>query len=641
MAVAEPPLRCISVVVPVYNERENIAACLRGLARSLAGEPHELLVVYDFDEDTTLEGIRAMADVPPTLRLVRNRIGKGAANAIRAGFAAAQGDVVVTTMADLSDPPEKILELARKMRESGAAVVAGSRYMPGGSQEGGPIVKRTLSRVAGLSLHWFAGIATHDATNNFKAYRRDFLRSIKVEAEGAFDIGLELSIKAHLHEAGVAEVPTSWRDRSAGESRFKVWAWAPKYLRWYVAAMAEPALVWLTWLALALWLFSAATWSFHGSAGDLGLSCIAAGLGASAILLARRIRGRMRWWDGVLALPWTNPRHADALEIGNAKLALGLALISTALFLVLGCGPKRCLRALARLARATVSIQGLQLAAALAFAVVFWIRAPDSGVDVRFAQPGPLWSLLTASGEPLSEWNRAVLWDGLVRGASALVIGLALMTLGKRIEAIFGAALLLLVPLGHDTLGVLTCLAAGVMGIRNAHSGWMRALCMTVLAALAFTKAMFFPLCVAAATAIVVEPLLHRSWWSASVRALYFAAAITGAWIFASTLDTTRLVELQPGPIRALHGAWFVVLFAWALAAWPSKRSGECVLGLALLLVLTLGLASGVPSFGVDESYVACAALLTPIEVRDHPAWRKALVRAAPALIALLPLASR
>ena len=65
--------------------------------------------------------------------------------------------------------------------------------MPGGSQEGGPLVKRTLSRVAGLSLHWLAGVATHDATNNFKAYSKRFLGSVKVEAQGAFDIGLELS----------------------------------------------------------------------------------------------------------------------------------------------------------------------------------------------------------------------------------------------------------------------------------------------------------------------------------------------------------------------------------------------------------------------------------------------------------------
>jgi hypothetical protein len=79
-----------------------------------------------------------MSDRPPTLRLVKNTIGRGAANALRAGFAAASGDVVVTSMADLSDTPETIPLMAALMRSRDLAVVAGSRYIDGGSQSGGP-----------------------------------------------------------------------------------------------------------------------------------------------------------------------------------------------------------------------------------------------------------------------------------------------------------------------------------------------------------------------------------------------------------------------------------------------------------------------------------------------------------------------
>ncbi len=125
------------------------------------------------------------------------------------------------------------------------------------------------------------------------------------------------------------------------------------------------------------------------------------------------------------------------------------------------------------------------------------------------------------------------------------------------------------------------------------------------------------------------------------MRALFFAAAVTGAWSFASTLDASRIVALQPQSDNSLHLAWFVALFAWALAAWPSKRSGECVLGLALLLVVALGLTSGAAGLGLDAGFVACAALLTPIEVGEHPAWRRALVRAGPALFVVLALTTR
>jgi glycosyltransferase involved in cell wall biosynthesis len=241
----------ISVVLPVYNERDNIAKCLRGLHAALAGEVHEILVCYDFDEDSTLEGMAQMDDLPPTVRLCRNRLGRGAANAIRAGFQAARGDVIVTTMADLCDPPETIPALAAKVRE-GAAVVSGSRYMKGGSQTGGPWLKQHFSRWAGLSLRWFAGMGTHDPTNNFRAYSRSFLDSVTVDSQTAFDIALELTVKAHLVGAKVAEVPSSWRDRTAGTSRFQMWKWMPNYLRWYWAAMLPPAFVWMVWIGMTI-----------------------------------------------------------------------------------------------------------------------------------------------------------------------------------------------------------------------------------------------------------------------------------------------------------------------------------------------------------------------------------------------------
>lgn len=234
---------CISVILPVYNEEGNIAACLRGLAAALKGEEHEILVCYDFDEDKTLPAIAAMEDKPASVKLVRNSLGRGVAFAIRAGLQAARGDVLVTTMADLSDPPEAIPAMARKIRVEGADVVSGSRYMKGGSQTGGPKLKTLMSRAAGLSLHHVAGVGTHDATTNFRAYSRRFIQHVEVESKHGFELALELTVKAHLKGFKVDEVPSSWRDRTAGESRFKLWSWLPRYLRWYLAAMGAPLFV--------------------------------------------------------------------------------------------------------------------------------------------------------------------------------------------------------------------------------------------------------------------------------------------------------------------------------------------------------------------------------------------------------------
>jgi hypothetical protein len=158
--------------------------------------------------------------------------------AIEAGMRAAEAPVVIVSMADLSDDftaVEKMVSLC----EQGADVVCASRYMPGGQQIGGPWLKGQLSRMAGLSLHHIAGLPTCDPTNSFKAYRRDFLQRTSIESVAGFCLGLELTVKAHYSGGRVEEVPATWQDRTAGESRFKLMAWLPLYLKWYFWALRQ------------------------------------------------------------------------------------------------------------------------------------------------------------------------------------------------------------------------------------------------------------------------------------------------------------------------------------------------------------------------------------------------------------------
>ncbi len=226
----------LSILVPVYNEADNIRPAIERLEAALAGTSHEVLVIYDFDEDTTVPVVRGLQHTYPCVRLLRNTIGRGVLNAMKAGIAATSTPFVLITMADLSDQPEdipKMLELAK----SGADVVAGSRYMRGGHQYGGPIVKRLMSRAAGLSLHWIGRVETHDATNNFKLYSRRLLDAVEIESEAGFELALELTVKAHKAGMRIVELPTTWRDRTAGESRFDLRRWLPHYLRWYWLGM--------------------------------------------------------------------------------------------------------------------------------------------------------------------------------------------------------------------------------------------------------------------------------------------------------------------------------------------------------------------------------------------------------------------
>jgi hypothetical protein len=139
-------------------------------------------------------------------------------------------------MADGSDDPYQIDQLVRLV-ERGVAVAAASRYMRGGQQVGGPWLKGTLSSLAGRSLYLFARVGTHDATNSFKAYSRDFLRQARVESDAGFTMGIEMVAKAKSLGLPVAEVPTIWLERVDGTSHFHVSAWITRYLRWYLSSL--------------------------------------------------------------------------------------------------------------------------------------------------------------------------------------------------------------------------------------------------------------------------------------------------------------------------------------------------------------------------------------------------------------------
>ena len=233
VTTSEPRL---SIIIPVYNEADSIAETLRGLVDHVTIRPFEIVVVYDFDEDTTVLTVRRLQSEIPEVRLHCNHFGPGALNAIKSGFAIARAPYVLVTMADLADDPSSIDAMYR-LALAGSDVVAGSRYMRGGRQSGGPVLKRTLSRLAGLSLHYVAGVATHDPTNNFKIYSRRLLDHTHIKSTAGFELALELTVKAHLMGMCVDEVATTWRDRTAGESRFRMWAWIPHYLYWYWLGM--------------------------------------------------------------------------------------------------------------------------------------------------------------------------------------------------------------------------------------------------------------------------------------------------------------------------------------------------------------------------------------------------------------------
>ena len=234
---APPGMLRVSVVIPAYNEGEAIVPVLERIFEAVM-LPCEALVVVDFEDDTTRPVVQRLAETQPRLRCLVNTYGRGPANAIRYGIDHASTPVVVVTMADGCDDARQIDDLVRLV-ERGVAVAAASRYMAGGQQVGGPMLKGMLSALAGRSLHLMARVGTRDATNSFKAYSAAFVQAVGIDSRDGFEIGIELTAKAKRLRLPTAEIPTIWLERQHGMSNFQVAAWIPKYLRWYRLAFGR------------------------------------------------------------------------------------------------------------------------------------------------------------------------------------------------------------------------------------------------------------------------------------------------------------------------------------------------------------------------------------------------------------------
>lgn len=220
----------IQILVPVYNEGENVLELYQGLKQD--GVPYDSLnFVYDMDEDTTLPFIQRMREGDERVAALKNEIGPGVVNALQYAFSRSANGPVIVLMGDNSDKLSIVPEMI-ELWKGGATIVSPSRYMKGGEQHGGGIIKAGLSRLAGTSLK-LLGFPTADPTNNFKLYDGAWLREQKIESEGGFEIALELCTKAFEQRKSIVELPTVWRDRTMGESRFKLMKWLPHYLRWY------------------------------------------------------------------------------------------------------------------------------------------------------------------------------------------------------------------------------------------------------------------------------------------------------------------------------------------------------------------------------------------------------------------------
>jgi len=224
----------LSIIIPAHNEEEVISRTIEQIEQALDFD-YEVIVINDHSTDKTESVVNALGKVYKNVSLVNNDTGRGFADALRKGFSCVNADFVIPVMADLCDDPKTIKEMYNLVIQ-GYDIVCGSRYMQGGKKQGGPFIQSFCSRFAGKSLMYMLGVPTSDVSNSFKCYSKKVLEGVKTESKG-FEISMELTLKAFFAGFKITEVPTVWKGRSIGKSKFYLLKVIPLYSRVYFWAL--------------------------------------------------------------------------------------------------------------------------------------------------------------------------------------------------------------------------------------------------------------------------------------------------------------------------------------------------------------------------------------------------------------------
>jgi dolichol-phosphate mannosyltransferase len=232
---AVAPSLTVSLIIPVLNHEPRLEDVLRQIQSVLSDQP-EVLVVYDVTGPEFVDAVESdKADLEERygVRCLIRTDRRGFGSALRAGFEASHGDVIIPIMGDCSDDIPAIPRMMERIH-AGADLVAGSRYMPGGAIIG-DTPKQEISRAYSRITKAVSSIAGDDVSNSFRAYRRSIWETINNDAN-SFDISVEMTVKAAARGYRLDQVPAVWTNRAAGRSQFSMAKELPNYGRWLLYA---------------------------------------------------------------------------------------------------------------------------------------------------------------------------------------------------------------------------------------------------------------------------------------------------------------------------------------------------------------------------------------------------------------------
>lgn len=230
----------ISVIVPAYNEEKTIADVLEALRREVP-DVYEIIVVDDGSKDKTAPIAEAISQEDPRVKVIRQRVNQGKTAALKTGFAASTGDIVIVQDADLEYDPVDIPGLVEPIQQGKADVSYGSRFMIRRASRVLYFRHFMANQFLTFLSNLFTDLNLSDVETGYKAFRGEIIRNMIIETRG-FGFEIEVTAKIAKLKCRVYEVPISYYGRTYEEGKkigFKDGLDAIYYLfkyNWFVSA---------------------------------------------------------------------------------------------------------------------------------------------------------------------------------------------------------------------------------------------------------------------------------------------------------------------------------------------------------------------------------------------------------------------
>lgn len=205
----------ISVIIPTYNEAENIKIIVPQLSKVLKRFPHEIIIVDDNSPDGTMKVAKKLSEFYPVKVVMREKK-MGLSSAIIDGFKNADGNIYGVIDADLQHPPELIIRMVSKIIEGYDLVIA-SRYVEGGKIEGWSLVRRFISKIAIRLAKPLTNVK--DPLSGFFMLKKSVIDGVELQPKG-FKLLLEILVKGNYKN--VVEIPYTFKERKIGKSKLNL-----------------------------------------------------------------------------------------------------------------------------------------------------------------------------------------------------------------------------------------------------------------------------------------------------------------------------------------------------------------------------------------------------------------------------------